>query len=694
MAVQTRTILNLPENLKLTYNNFKPKFSFGSKEQPFVSNYTDDDGDEMENCLFFYYQDIHLSHTDVSKKMVQDKLLLFGKVLVTNPSDKQQLQYETACVTIQNYKKSVFFIVKNGASRLNFEKEVKGILEKRKIIDGMEFIYHAKKKYCFELDITTKKGTNEVECLEVIYPMQYDYTMQSVPYSGFSYQGKIGNSFGPIHSFILDKEAKGPGWIVFGESSAKLVQDQTKVDSWCKWNFDVDFGELDNLKYIGTSSKANQEAEDEMAEEGNNPNNLLQLDLALKQDPELTRVYLNLNHEKVSQGDNQRFQEIKSITISKINTVELKGEVSVSNLMIYVDKKNVLQSRDFESLFPQCEVVVVNSEVQLLRTFVQKISIIDPDVYIGSNITTFFFESIFDRIFFRNIDEASKVTRIKKSFEEMKFGFKKISKFEKLRNITAGRLVMDIEETMQEFVNEVDYDLAFLARKYFDLEVATNSDFIEREEDSINPNLQYGLTNIMQQQEEAMAVETELIAPELKERYLSEAKSYLDAGFSQNIISILLEDKFKFLELTKQLTKVTGCIWDNSLRNSKTARNEMLIMHYFKAENYILPDYHKYEPGTKKEKKMSNNTYKGGLVINPKKGLYRDYVLMLDFMSLYPSIIREFQICFTSVQRAKVGIKFYTNREEYEEKGGYTYDDIDIVGERHFNKLIKSKPYL
>lgn len=74
-------------------------------------------------------------------------------------------------------------------------------------------------------------------------------------------------------------------------------------------------------------------------------------------------------------------------------------------------------------------------------------------------------------------------------------------------------------------------------------------------------------------------------------------------------------------------------------------------------------------------------------MINPKKGLYKDYVLMLDFASLYPSIIREFEICFTSVHRAKVGIKFYTNREEYEEKNGYFYDDIDIAGERHYIKL-------
>lgn len=124
------------------------------------------------------------------------------------------------------------------------------MLERRNINSGLEFQYHTNKKYCFELDINTKKDSNIVECLEVTYPMAHDHQVQSIPHLGITYQMKIGHTFGPIHLFTLEKQVKGPGWFVLPESITKFETDPTKKDTWCKWDMGVNFEDIDEIKYI------------------------------------------------------------------------------------------------------------------------------------------------------------------------------------------------------------------------------------------------------------------------------------------------------------------------------------------------------------------------------------------------------------------------------------------------------------
>lgn len=126
------------------------------------------------------------------------------------------------------------------------------------------------------------------------------------------------------------------------------------------------------------------------------------------------------------------------------------------------------------------------------------------------------------------------------------------------------------------------------------------------------------------------------------------------------------------LPLTKQLTNIAGNLWSRTIVGGRAERNEFLLLHEFHNQKYICPDKQQQqsypteatnpqrgddadeEPNiitTTTGKGRRKPTYAGGLVLEPKKGLYDNIVLLLDFNSLYPSIIQEFNICFTTVER-------------------------------------------
>jgi len=88
------------------------------------------------------------------------------------------------------------------------------------------------------------------------------------------------------------------------------------------------------------------------------------------------------------------------------------------------------------------------------------------------------------------------------------------------------------------------------------------------------------------------------------------------------------------------------------------------LLHEFHRLKYICPDktYGKKSATVKEEpdqegqgdasgkKKGKRDKYKGGLVFDPERGLWDRYILVMDFNSLYPSIIQEFNIDFTTVE--------------------------------------------
>lgn len=106
---------------------------------------------------------------------------------------------------------------------------------------------------------------------------------------------------------------------------------------------------------------------------------------------------------------------------------------------------------------------------------------------------------------------------------------------------------------------------------------------------------------------------------------------------------------------------------NKTLNGGRAERNEYILLHEFHRLKYICPDKswgkksaaavkqesQDDDPEAAKTTKGKRDKYKGGLVFEPKRGLWDNYILVMDFNSLYPSIIQEYNIDFTTVDRVE-----------------------------------------
>lgn len=104
-------------------------------------------------------------------------------------------------------------------------------------------------------------------------------------------------------------------------------------------------------------------------------------------------------------------------------------------------------------------------------------------------------------------------------------------------------------------------------------------------------------------------------------------------------------------------------IRNRTLTGARAERNEYILLHEFHRLKYICPDKGEGKPTSRSAKKVAKDEdgtvipeqkrakYQGGLVFEPKRGLWDTYILVMDFNSLYPSIIQEYNIDFTTVER-------------------------------------------
>lgn len=146
----------------------------------------------------------------------------------------------------------------------------------------------------------------------------------------------------------------------------------------------------------------------------------------------------------------------------------------------------------------------------------------------------------------------------------------------------------------------------------------------------------------------------------------------------------------QMLPLTKVLTNLAGNSWARTLSGTRAERNEYILLHEFYRNKYICPDKVFGKGKLKAEEEApegeegvdvkKKDKFKGGLVFEPEKGLYDKFILVMDFNSLYPSIIQEYNICFTTVDRSEQVRLSSPSRAVLVAKEGQ-YDDDEKIPE-------------
>lgn len=295
-----------------------------------------------------------------------------------------------------------------------------------------------------------------------------------------------------------------------------------------------------------------------------------------------------------------------------------------------------INHKEAVSGFTRTKIEKVDTERALLGFFLAKLFKIDPDLLVGHDISGFDLEVLMHRIFVNKIPNWSRMGRLRRA-NPSQTGKGRV---QLERNAVCGRLVCDIKISAKELIRSRSYDLGALCETVLKLKEDERQD---------------------------------LSADEVK-------KCFMNSGDMIRLVMRTMEDaayiirlmsELNVMPLAIQITNIAGNLLSRTLMGGRSERNEYLLLHAFSEKDYIVPDkeYKKTnkgqetdleaneEPGGENAHQGKKQTassrrkpaYSGGLVLDPKKGFYDKLILLMDFNSLYPSIIQEYNICFTTV---------------------------------------------
>jgi DNA polymerase alpha subunit A len=532
---------------------------------------------------------------------INGSLCLFGKV-----RDKSTGSYVSCFAKVDNILRKLYFLPREHRMRRgqvtdeevamsDVYEEVDGVMSKHRV--GMHKIKPCTRKYAFELPDIPK----EADYLKLLYG--YDKMPLAMDLTGETFSHVFGTNTSLFEQFVLWKNIMGPCWLRIEGADFNAVNNA----SWCKLELhvnkpslittpdDLDHLEVPPLTLMSISLRTTFNAKDNKQE---------------------ILVASAMVYENFSLTDTTPVEKLpcKSFTILRPN-----GDNFPTGFKIDAEKQ-------------KGSIVLKKTEQELLSYFMVMFQRHDPDVLIGHRLDDVDYSVLLNRMREKKTPGWHRIGRLRRSDWPKNFGKGGGSLFAD-KQLAAGRLLCDL-------ANDLGKSLMTKCQSW-----------------SLEEMCELVLGKPRQDIDNEAALKSWATSKDGLMNYVKHCQA--DAYF---IAAISI--KVQMLPLTKVLTNLAGNSWARTLSGTRAERNEYILLHEFHKNKYICPDkvWGKGRPKADEEAAegeegadaKKKDKFKGGLVFEPEKGLYDKFILVMDYNSLYPSIIQEFNICFTTVERSEL----------------------------------------
>ncbi|UKZ78218.1 hypothetical protein TrVFT333_005953 [Trichoderma virens FT-333] len=475
----------------------------------------------------------------------------------------------------------------------NVYTEVDEIMTKMNV--GMYKIKKCERKYAFELPDIPK----EAEYMKLLYP--YTKPAINMEAKGETFSHVFGTNTALFEQFVLWKNIMGPCWL--------------KIQ-------DADFGAIKNASHCKLEVLAEH------------PNMVSTISDSDNMDmPPLTLMSIAL---RTTFNAKENKQEILAISARIYDKVLLSDTTPAEKLpcrtFTVIRPHGQAFPMGFDTLVKKRDrgLILKKQESDLLSFFLAQVDVADPDVILGHQLEGVDYSVLLNRLFEKKVHQWSRLGRLRRTQWPSSIGKTGGNVFAE-RQVMAGRLLCDL-------ANDAGKSAMFKCQTWSLTEMCSlylTGDNRRRDVDN-----EVALNTWAKESQGLMDYVTHM-----------EADTHYIAALAVSV---------QLLPLTKVLTNLAGNSWARTLTGTRAERNEYILLHEFHRNKYICPDKQTFKGRQKAEEENAEeeggdgkkkDKYKGGLVFEPEKGLYDKFVLVMDFNSLYPSIIQEFNICFTTVDR-------------------------------------------